>query len=290
MSGAVSEDELVVEEETQKSSIPRSLVSHVGVASPTQDGVPDLTEPASAQLYVVGIGASAGGLDALEQLFAAMPEDTGMAFVVVQHLSPDFKSMMDELLRRKTRIPVRLVEDGMVVEPNCIYLIPARKEMIISGGALLLSDKDSSQEVTLPIDLFFRSLAQDLGSRAVGIVLSGAGSDGARGIRDIHSAGGLIVSQDESTATFDGMPRSARDTGFVDLVLAPAQMPQALLDHVRGQQAPTLADSLGNLPRPLGVSAAFRFLQETYGIDFAHYKPSTDRSLARHACHLRARS
>jgi two-component system CheB/CheR fusion protein len=229
-----------------------------------------------ATFHVVGVGASAGGLEALERLFSNMPEDTGMAFVVVQHLSPDFKSVMDELLARRTKIPVLLVENGMSVEPNRIYLIPPRKEMIIAGGRLLLSDKGASQELTLPIDIFFRSLAQDMGYRAIGIVLSGAGSDGARGIRDIHDAGGLVLCQDEASADFDGMPRSARDTGIVDHVLPPGEMPQALVDYARSPVSRSLAESLGGNPaRPYGVSAALRFLQNAYGIDFSHYKPST---------------
>jgi two-component system CheB/CheR fusion protein len=227
-------------------------------------------------LYVVGVGASAGGLDALEQFFGAMPEDTGMAFVVIQHLSPDFKSVMDELLARRTNIPVVLVEDGMQVEANHIYLIPPKKEMIISSGKLLLSDKGASQELMLPIDIFFRSLAEDLGDHAIGIVLSGAGSDGARGIRDIHDVGGLVLSQDESSAYFDGMPRSARETGVVDFVLPPAQMPSTLLDHVRDPDERRRVQALELSPaRPYGVTAALRFLQNAYGIDFTHYKPST---------------
>jgi two-component system CheB/CheR fusion protein len=229
----------------------------------------------SIDFPVVGVGASAGGLDALEQLFGAMPEHTGMAFVVVQHLSPDFKSVMDELLTRRTRIPVLLVEDDMPVEPDRIYLIPPRKEMIISRGRLLLSDKGESQSLTLPIDVFFRSLAQDMGPRAIGIVLSGAGSDGARGIRDIHDAGGLVLCQDEKSADFDGMPRSARETGVVDHVAPPGQMPRILVDYARTPDR-TLLDAFGANPsRPYGVSAALRFLQRAYGIDFSHYKQST---------------
>ena len=148
------------------------------------------TEP---PFYIVGVGASAGGLEALEKFFDNMRPDSGMAFVVIQHLSPDFKSLMDELLRRHTAMAIHRVEDGMVVEPNAIYLIPPKKDMIISGGRLLLTDKDPSQGFSLPIDTFFRSLAQDAGDRAIGIVLSGTGSDGSRGIRDIHDAGGLVL-------------------------------------------------------------------------------------------------
>jgi len=148
-------------------------------------------------LYVVGIGASAGGLEALERLFKKLPADTGMAFVIVQHLSPDFDSVMDELLVRQTKMPIRTVEDGIDIKPNAIYLIPPRKEMIISGGRLLLTDKDPKQGLTLPIDTFFRSLAQDCGTRSVGVILSGTGSDGSRGIRDIHAAGGMVLVQTE---------------------------------------------------------------------------------------------
>ena len=169
--------------------------------------------------YVVGIGASAGGLEALEQFFEKMPAKTGLAFVVVQHLSPDFRSLMDELLARRTAIPIRRVEDGMAVEPDTVYLIPPKKEMIISGGKLLLTDKDPNQALTLPIDHFFRSLAQDVGEGAIGIVLSGTGSDGSRGIRAIHDAGGLVLVQSAETAKFDGMPKSAVETGVADFVL-----------------------------------------------------------------------
>src|SRR3954468_10247338 len=146
--------------------------------------------------YVVGIGASAGGLDPLERFFEEVPRDAGMAYVVVQHLSPDFKSLMDELLARHTQLPILLVQDGMPVEPDHVYLIPPKKEMIISGGRLLLSERDRQQELALPIDVFFRSLAQDCGRRAVAVVLSGSGSDGSRGIRDVHLAGGTVIVQD----------------------------------------------------------------------------------------------
>src|SRR3954466_2238587 len=186
-----------------------------------------------APLYVVGIGASAGGLEALEHFFDNVPKKTGMAFVVVQHLSPDFKSLMDEILARRTPLPISLVEDAMVVEGDHIYLIPPKKEMIISGGRLLLSERDRDQELTLPIDVFFRSLAQDCGARAIAVVLSGGGSDGSRGARAVHDAGGLVLVQDEETAQFDGMPRTARETGVADWVLPPQEMPRILLDHAR---------------------------------------------------------
>lgn len=224
--------------------------------------------------YIVGIGASAGGLEALERLFAAMPANTGMAFVVIQHLSPDFKSLTDELLARRTSIPIRQATDGIEVQPNAVYLLPPKKDMILSDGRLLLSDKDPTQSVALPIDRFFRSLAQDAGPRAIGIILSGTGSDGSRGIRDIHAAGGLVVAQSPESAKFDGMPNSAVNTGVVQFSLAPEEIPAALLRHIRHPLSET-APPPPEPPAPVGMDAIFRLLRDGYGIDFSHYKPET---------------
>ncbi|MGE3317159.1 MAG: CheR family methyltransferase, partial [Planctomycetaceae bacterium] len=204
-----------------------------------------------------------------------MPHESGLAFVIVQHLSPDFKSLMDELLSHRTKMPIYRVEDGMAVEANAVYLIPPKKEMIISGGKLLLTDKDPSQGLTLPIDLFFRSLAQDAGRDAIGIILSGTGSDGSRGIRDIHESGGLVVAQSEETAKFDGMPKSAVDTGVVDLVLAPEKMPTAILKYIKHPIAATLTDVDDGVADETGLSRLFLVLRDQYSIDFSHYKPST---------------
>src|SRR6187551_2682698 len=224
-----------------------------------------------APTYVVGIGASAGGLEALEHFFDNVPTKTGMAFVVVQHLSPDFKSLMDEILARRTPLPISLVQDAMVVEKDHIYLIPPKKEMIISAGRLLLSERDREQELTLPIDVFFRSLAQDCGGRAIAVVLSGGGSDGSRGIRAVHEAGGLVLIQDVESAQFDGMPKTAREAGVADYVLPPQDMPGVLIEH---------ASRAGIRPvKPAetdqGMSAVYRMLEREFGIDFTHYKPST---------------
>ncbi|MDA1213241.1 MAG: ATP-binding protein, partial [Planctomycetota bacterium] len=204
-----------------------------------------------------------------------MPEENGMAFVVVQHLSPDFKSLMDELLSHRTKMPIYRVEHGMEVKPDAIYLIPPKKEMIISGGKLLLTDKDPSQGLTLPIDQFFRSLAQDIGRDAIGIILSGTGSDGSRGIRDIHDAGGLVIVQSEETAKFDGMPKSAIDTGVVDFVLSPEKMPHALLKYVKHPISDKLAANGEPRVAETGLNRLFQVLREQHGIDFTHYKPST---------------
>jgi two-component system CheB/CheR fusion protein len=234
-------------------------------------GAPD-DDDASA-LIIVGIGASAGGLEALERLFKALPDRTGMAFVVVQHLSPDFKSLMDELLARHTGMPIHRVEDGMRVEADSVYLIPPRKEMIVADGRLLLTDKAPQRDLSLPIDHFFRSLAQDAGARAIAIVLSGTGSDGSRGIRDVHAAGGLVIVQRPESAQFDGMPKSAHDTGVADLLLAPEEMPGHLVAHAAQVReiapAPSADTALD------GAGSIFKLLRDEYGIDFSYYKPNT---------------
>ncbi len=234
-------------------------------------------QPVLQPVCIVGIGASAGGLDALESFFDNLPESTGMGFVVVQHLSPDFRSMMSELLARHTALPIQLVEDGVRVAPDHVYLLPPGKEMIISGGRLLLSERDKQQELSLPIDVFFRSLAQDCGARAAAIVLSGVGSDGSRGVRSIHEAGGLVLVQDEQSAQFDGMPKMARDAGVAHAILPPRDMPRALLDYANGtlRQRPASGVSVRLPPGPHGIGAIYAMLEREFGLDFTHYKPST---------------
>lgn len=229
-----------------------------------------------SKFLVVGIGASAGGLEPLEKFFAAVPPDSGMAFVVLQHLSPDFESRMDELLGRQTRLPIIKVTNGIEVEPNQVYLIPAKKEMIISGGKLLLTDKDDVRGFSLPIDHFFRSLAHDMGRRSVAIILSGAGSDGSRGIREVHEAGGLVLCQPPDGARFQGMPMSAKQTGIVDAFLEPEAMPEALLRYVRDPSRRwDEAQESRDVPSGSAMDDILRLLRSEYGIDFAHYKPST---------------
>lgn len=224
---------------------------------------------------IVGIGASAGGLEALEQFFEHTPEQSGMGFVVVQHLSPDFKSLMDELLRRRTRIPIVRVEDGIEVRPNHIYLMPPRKEMVLSGGRLYLAEKDPNHGLALPIDHFLRSLAHDAGIRSVGVILSGTGSDGSRGIRDIHDAGGLVVAQSEESSRFDGMPRSARETGLVDLDVPACDMASAILEFISRPRGHVADNQKGGGAPEIGLQAIFRMLRAEYGIDFSQYKLST---------------
>jgi two-component system CheB/CheR fusion protein len=234
---------------------------------------PPTTPDGPTPRLLVGIGASAGGLEALERLFETTPLDSGLAFVVVQHLSPDFKSLTNDILARRTRLPIRVVEDGMPLLPDAAYLIPPRKDMIVRGGRLLLTDKDLDQLIALPIDHFLRSVAQEAGDRAVAVILSGTGSDGSRGVRDVRQAGGLVVVQDPDTAKFDGMPRSALDAVPDALILAPEAIPAALVRHaLPGVGANAAADEAGPVP---GVERVFRLLRDAYGIDFSFYKPET---------------
>lgn len=237
-------------------------------------------EPRKVPSFVVGIGASAGGLESLEKLFQNLPADTGMAFVIIQHLSPDFKSMMYELLARDTKMEIHRVEDGMVIEANHVYLLPPKKELIVAGGELHLIDKDLSKGLTLPIDRFFESLGRECGPRGIGIILSGSGSDGSRGIRDLAQAGGLVICESEETAKFDGMPLSAQSTGLVDIVLAPQEMGKALLRHAAN---PLDAKKDGELAYEAeqvrlglrGAEAIYELFRHEYDLDFSVYKEAT---------------
>lgn len=224
---------------------------------------------------VVGIGASAGGLEAIQSFFGEMPRDSGMAFVVIQHLSPDHKSLMVELLSRKTEIPVHRAEDGMPVERDHIYLIPPKENLTIFHGKLLLHEQKPRGEINLPVDLFFRSLAEDQGEKAVAVVLSGTGSDGTRGVRAVKEWGGLVVVQDLESAKFDGMPRAAASTGVADFILPPEQMAEQLLACLRHPYAVRQERQQGGLANETGVTRLFSLLRAKTKVDFTFYKPNT---------------
>ncbi len=179
-----------------------------------------------APSYYVAVGASAGGLEAIDEFFTNMPVDSGLGFIVIQHLSPDYKSLMVELLSKKTDMPVHRAEDGLLVLPNHVYLIPPKKNLTIFHGKLLLSEQDHSHGINLPIDVFLRSLAEDQAEKSIAIILSGTGSDGMRGVRTVKENGGMVMVQDEDSAKFNGMPRSAISTGLPDFILKPSQMPR----------------------------------------------------------------
>ena len=237
-----------------------------------------VTSPrAGTRLSHCGIGASAGGLAAFEAFFSGMPAatDPEMAFVLVQHLAPDHKSILTDLIRRYTRMQVFEVEDGMVVQPNCAYIIPPNRDMAFLDGALHLLEPSAPRGQRLPIDFFFRSLAQDQHERAIGVILSGTGSDGTLGVRAIKGEGGMVMAQNPASTEYDGMPRSAIATGMVDYELPPAEMPAQLMAYV--------TQAFGRPPRPAppatksesGLKKICILLRSQTGHDFSQYKPST---------------
>ena len=244
---------------------------------PSVDAQPEDPQPAHS-FPVVGLGASAGGLAAFEAFFSGMPADTdpGMAFVLVQHLAPDHKSILTDLIRRYTRMQVFEVEDGMVVCPNCAYIIPPNRDMAFLNGTLQLMEPAAPRGQRLPIDFFFRSLAQDQRERAIGVVLSGTGSDGTLGVRAIKGEGGMVMAQNPDSTEYDGMPRSAIGTGLVDYELPPAEMPAQLIAYAghafsrmpfAGATAPPKTENT--------LKKIFILLRGQIGHDFSQYKPST---------------
>lgn len=227
--------------------------------------------------YVVAVGASAGGLKPLEVFFENIIPDSGVAFVVIQHLSPDFKSLMNEILGRRTQMGIQIAEEGMALQPNSIYLIPAGQNMIVRDRCLYLYRQKRDQKPNFPINLFFQSLADDIQERAIGIVLSGTGSDGTHGLQHIHESGGITLVQDPNTAEFDGMPHTAISTGCIDYVEAPKVLAQMVNDL--GNPAIVPAD-LVKFSSNLGAEAhqlqkIVELLAKHEDIDFSQYKPST---------------
>lgn len=238
-----------------------------------------LAQPPAFEAHVVCIGASAGGLDALERFFGACPTDSGAAFVVVQHLSPDHKSMMNTLLSRHTQMPVIMVEEDMVLEANKLYLIPPGSIMHVSPGRLHLKPK-KPQVLTLPIDIFFSSLAEVYRDKAVGIILSGTGTDGTRGAIAIHEAGGFLLAQEPESSKFDGMPRSAIATGIMDAILPAEELPLGLLAHLRNEPYDDHRPVLPVTPHSALTNddifaEILQLLYQLGGIDFSDYKPAT---------------
>ncbi|MGB0128984.1 MAG: chemotaxis protein CheB [Rhodocyclaceae bacterium] len=229
--------------------------------------------------YVVCIGASAGGLDALEKFFKSCPAESGAAFVVVQHLSPDHKSMMNNLLARHTTMPVIMVEDDMPIEADHVYLIPPGAIMHATAGHLHLTPKNP-RGLTLPIDIFFSSLADIYGPQAVGIILSGTGTDGTRGAVAINAAGGFLMAQEPESAKFDGMPRSVIATGVVDATLPAEELPARLIAHIHNLPYQDVQETAKVIPyakmtNDEVLATILQLLHQIGGIDFSDYKPAT---------------
>jgi two-component system CheB/CheR fusion protein len=233
----------------------------------SQDGTP---------LPIIGIGASAGGLEAFEAFFDAMPADAGLAFVLVPHLDPTHVSIMPELIQKRTKMQVLQIKDGMRVEPNTVYVVPPNQNLSILNGTLQLMELNQPRGANLPIDSFFRALALDQGTNAVGIILSGTGSDGTLGVKAIKGEAGMVMVQDEQSAKYDGMPKSAIATGHADYVLAPAKMPRQLikyLQHVTNKITATVTDD--DLRIPDFLQKIYIMLRTHTGHDFSLYKKNT---------------
>jgi two-component system, chemotaxis family, CheB/CheR fusion protein len=256
-------------DESEKSSTPTKETQNAGSAP--------LRESTGPRFPIVGMGASAGGLEAFETFFKAMPSDSGMAFVLVAHLDPTHISLLPELVQKHTQMKVFQVEDGVMVEPNAVYVIPPNKNLNLFNGRLQLMDLPHPRGANLPIDSFLRSLAQDQGSNAICIILSGTGTDGTLGLKAIKGELGMVMVQDEETARYDGMPRSAIATSLVDYILPPNKMPDELIRYVQH------AGNRGTNDRLIiGGGAASGALQKVYALlrtrthhDFSLYKENT---------------
>lgn len=222
---------------------------------------------------IVGVGASAGGLEALEQFFIHMPENCGMAFVIIQHLSPDHKDMLGELLQRITKMQVHTVMDRMKVEPNCVYVIPSNNSMSILHGTLHLFKPVEKHGLRLPIDLFFRSLADDQKEQSIGIILSGMGSDGSMGLKAIKERAGMVLVQDPASAKFDSMPRSAMEAVVVDIVAPVNELPEKLIALTKQPPSSIIIKERENDTSAL--EKVIILLRTQTGNDFSQYKKST---------------
>jgi two-component system CheB/CheR fusion protein len=226
--------------------------------------------------HVVGMGASAGGLEAFQEFFSGMPADSGIAFILVPHLDPSHISILPEIIQKSTEMEVITVEDGTKIQKDRVYITPANKDMAVLQGAIQLIDPIQDRALRLPIDYFLRSLAADLRERAVGIILSGMGSDGTLGIKAIKEELGLVMVQDPATAKFDSMPRNAVNTGMVDYILSPRQMSEQLLKYTRHATQATAVKAVpveGEVPNAL--KKVIILLRDRTGHDFSLYKVNT---------------
>lgn len=238
---------------------------------------PVLTEKkksASSLFPIVAIGASAGGLEALEQFFGNMPSDTGLAFVVIQHLDPTHVGILPELLQRVTQMPVRQASDGLLVKPDCVYVIPPNKSLSVLNGHLHLLVPVESRGLRLPIDFFMKSLATDRLQNSVGVILSGMGSDGTQGIKAIKEKNGLVLVQDPISAKFDGMPISAKEAVIADVIAPATELPARLL-AILNQTPEVGSDQSIDEKSKSHLDKIILLLREQSGHDFSNYKKNT---------------
>jgi len=226
------------------------------------------------QFPIVGIGASAGGLEALEHFFSNMPVDNGMAFIVIQHLDPTHPGIMPELLQRITRMKVLQAADLLKVKPNCVYVIPPNKSLSILNDTLHLFEPIELRGLRLPVDIFFKSLADDRLDKSIGIILSGMGSDGSLGLKAIKEKNGVVLVQDPATAKFDGMPRSAIEAVNADIIAPAEELPAKLISLLKF--VPTVkADTEIDSKIKSNLDKIIILLREQTGHDFSLYKKNT---------------
>jgi two-component system CheB/CheR fusion protein len=248
-------------------------------ALPEAEGGAEVVRPGDSRFPIVGIGASAGGLEAYRQLLEKLPADTGMAFVLVQHLDPRHESRLTDLLGRTTPMPVLEVTDGLSVQPNHVYVIPPNANLAIAQSVFQITPRGEERAPHLPVDFLFRSLAEDRKARAVAVVLSGTGSDGTLGMCEIKARGGITFAQDETSARHSGMPRSAADSGCVDFVLTPEAIALRLADigqHPYLTPAVTPQDPVDPGTEDL-YKRILSQVRSASGVDFSQYRASTIR-------------
>ena len=229
----------------------------------------------SVSFPIVGIGASAGGLEALEQFMACVPSGSGMAFVIIQHLDPSRKALMAELLQRSTPMKVIEVKDRTRVQPNCVYVIPPNKDMSILHGMLHLFEQAASRGLRLPIDFFLRSLAQDQQQQSIGVILSGMGSDGTLGVRDIKEKAGLVLAQDPATSKFDSMPRSVIEAGLADIVAPVEELPEKIMTFLRRTPLAIEPETAVDEKMQSAIEKILILLRTRTTHDFSFYKRNT---------------
>jgi two-component system CheB/CheR fusion protein len=224
--------------------------------------------------YIIAIGASAGGLEAISAFFDYTPLDA-VSYIIIQHLSSDFKSQMANILAQHSKLQVIEAVENVTIKPNTVYLIPSTKFMIVENGKLLLSDKKDQPRPHMTIDYFFSSLAKERGSKAIGIILSGTGSDGSKGIEAIKKAGGIALVQDPNTANYNGMPLAAIATDCADMILSPEAMPQVIEDYVRDGVLEVLTDEKQEQISEAELSKIFNLIKGNLPLDFSDYKRPT---------------
>ena len=231
-----------------------------------------VTPTLTQEHYVVAIGASAGGLEAIHEFFDNMPEDGNFSFIIIQHLSPDYKSLLVELVSKHTKMKVFEAQHGTELMPNCVYVIPNDKLMRVKDGRLQLSNKLFDKSPNTAIDTFFKSLAEDQGAKAIAVILSGTGTDGSRGIEAIQQHGGMILVQDPMSAKFNGMPNSAIAGGYADFILSPDMMPEEILNYVKEKPSRMVLDGR---PDEAALPELLKLVERNCGYDFHNYKTPT---------------